>query len=261
MFPISDDNLEPGVPIVTWSIIGACIAVFLWQMSLTGNAAERAVFEFGAVPATLFGKPDVAAVVPAWATILTSMFMHGGLAHIGGNMLYLWIFGDNVELAMGRVKFLAFYLICGTIAALTQALQSPESTVPLIGASGAISGVLGAYLLLQPFAHVRVIIMPLPFFIRVISVPSLVVLGFWFVIQFLSGLSSNADKGGVAFWAHVGGFIAGMVLMPIFKKRDVTLFQKGARRVFDARRGSRDLDRRPGPWEEGREDDRRGPWG
>lgn len=252
MFPISDDNPEPGRPIVTWALIAACIAVFLWQMSLQGGNAERAVFQFGAVPAALFGKAEANAVIPAWATILTSMFMHGGLAHLGGNMLYLWIFGDNVEIAMGRARFFVFYLVCGTIAALTQAFQSPASTVPLIGASGAISGVLGAYLLLQPFAHVRVAIMPLPFFIRVISVPSLVVLGFWFVIQFVSGLASDPEKGGVAFWAHVGGFVAGVVLMPFFKRRDVALFQKGTPRVFDARR-NRDGD---GPW-----GNRRGPWG
>lgn len=246
MFPISDDNPIPGRPIVTWAIIAACVAVFLWEMSLPADEAERAIGQLGAVPATIFG-PGGAAPIPAWMTIFTSMFMHASLGHVGGNMLYLWIFGDNVELAMGRLRFLAFYLLCGVVAALAQSLQAPESTVPLIGASGAISGVLGGYLLIHPFGRVRVLIMPLPFFIRVITVPSLVVLGLWFVIQFLSGLASNGDQGGVAFWAHVGGFLAGMILVPLFKRSDVALLQSGSARIFDARR---DRDGRPprGPW-------------
>ena len=259
MFPLSDDNPEPGVPIVTWSLIGACVAVFLFQMSLSPADAEKAVRVYGMVPAAVFGpatSAGAAAPVPAWATILTSMFMHGGLAHIGGNMLYLWIFGDNVELAMGRLRFLAFYLICGAIAALAQGLQAPASDVPLIGASGAISGVLGAYLMLHPFARIRVAIMPFPLFIRVMIIPAIVVLGFWFVLQFLSGMMVQTDKGGVAFWAHVGGFAAGMTLVPFFRKSGVTLFRREPARVFDARRpGGDGRDETVGPW--GR---RRGPW-
>jgi membrane associated rhomboid family serine protease len=258
MFPISDDNPQPGVPVVTWAIIGVCVAVFLWQFSLPEDAGERAVFFYGMVPANLFGTGAATqAAIPAWATVLTSMFMHGGIAHIFGNMLYLWIFGDNVELAMGRIRFLVFYLVCGTIAALAQGLQSPASTIPLIGASGAISGVLGGYLVLQPFGRVRVLFMPIPFFIRVISVPAIVVLGLWFVIQFASGLASDPARGGVAFWAHVGGFIAGVALMPLFRRRDVPLMQPGPRRRFDARRGDEvpEADTQLGPW--GR---RRGPW-
>ncbi len=252
MFPISDDNPEPGQPLVTWAIIAVCVAVFLWEMSLPAGDADRAINQFGAVPAALFGS-SATGVTPAWATVFTSMFMHASLGHVGGNMLYLWIFGDNVELAMGRIRFLVFYLVCGVAAALAQALQAPESTIPLIGASGAISGVLGSYLLIQPFGRVRVLIMPLPFFVRVVTVPSLVVLGFWFVIQFLSGLSSDGAKGGVAFWAHIGGFIAGMVLTPIFKRRDVPLFRQGTPRIFDARRGNDRRDRD--------ESGHRGPWG
>jgi membrane associated rhomboid family serine protease len=251
MFPISDDRVEQGVPIVTWALIGVCAAVFLWQISMPPKEAEQAVFLYGMVPAVLFGKiamPDAA--LPAWATIFTSMFMHGSIAHIGGNMLYLWIFGDNVELAMGRVRFLLFYILCGVAAALAQGFQAPESQVPMIGASGAISGVLGAYLLLRPFAQVRVFFMPIPFFVRILSIPAVVVLGFWFVLQFVSGLAAKGDQGGVAFWAHVGGFIAGMVLLPFFKARNVPLFEREPRRVFDARRESE-----RGPW--GR---RRGPW-
>jgi membrane associated rhomboid family serine protease len=244
MFPLSDENPEPGVPIVTWGLIGVCIAVFAWQMTLPETQAERAVELYGMVPAAVFGTARMVdhAAIPAWATIITSMFMHGSIAHVGGNMLYLWIFGDNVERAMGWFRFLAFYLICGTVAALAQGLQAPGSEVPLIGASGAISGVLGAYLLLRPFARIRVAFMPFPFFVRILVIPAIVVLGFWFVLQFLSGLASQADKGGVAFWAHVGGFIAGMVLVPLFKKRDVPLLQSEPARVFDARRER-------GPWD------------
>jgi len=263
MFPISDDRTIPGVPYVTWALAGACAAIFLWQFGLTEKEAERAIQLYGMVPARLFGEAHGVAGAPAgglppWATVLTSMFMHGSLAHIGGNMLYLWIFGDNVELAMGRLKFLAFYLICGVAAALMQGLQSPGSTVPLIGASGAISGVLGAYLVLTPFARVRVAIMPLPFVVRIVSIPALLVLGLWFVMQFLSGLMSNPEEGGVAFWAHVGGFVAGMALTPLFRIRGVRLFQPASPRVFDARRETRESRGRDdrGPW--GR---RRGPWG
>lgn len=255
MFPISDENAEPGLPVVTIGLIALCVAVFLWQITLSDAEAEHAARLYGMVPANVFGLAigGQPAAIPAWATIFTSMFMHGGLAHIGGNMLYLWIFGDNVEHAMGRFRFLLFYLLAGTIAALAQALQVPSSDVPMIGASGAISGVLGAYLLLHPFARIRVLIMPLPFFIRVMSIPAIAVLGFWFLIQFLSGLASPADQGGVAFWAHVGGFVAGVVLVPFFKRRGVPLLQQEQSRVFDARReGERGHDRQGG-W-------RRGPW-
>lgn len=258
MFPISDDNPQPGVPVITWALIAACVAVFLWQISLPAAQGEQAVFLYGMVPANLFGAGKAApSAIPAWATVLTSMFMHGGVAHIFGNMLYLWIFGDNVELAMGRIRFLVFYLVCGTIAALAQGLESPGSTIPLIGASGAISGVLGGYLVLQPFGRVRVLFMPLPLFVRVVSVPAIIVLGLWFLIQFASGLASDPTRGGVAFWAHVGGFIAGMVLMPLFRRRGVALMQSGPRQRFDARRddGVSDADSQLGPW--GR---RRGPW-
>lgn len=258
MFPISDDNPRTGTPVVTWAIIAACVAVFLWQISLPEAEGDRAVFLYGMVPAHLFGAGAAgSAAIPAWATIFTSMFMHGGVAHIFGNMLYLWIFGDNVELAMGRARFIVFYLVCGVVAALAQGLESPTSTIPLIGASGAISGVLGGYLVLQPFGRVRVLFMPIPFFVRVLSVPAIVVLGLWFVIQFVSGLASDPTTGGVAFWAHVGGFIAGMVLMPFFRGRDVALWQPGPRRYFDGRREEdmSEADGRLGPW--GR---RRGPW-
>ncbi|ABS63500.1 Rhomboid family protein [Parvibaculum lavamentivorans DS-1] len=245
MFPISDDNPEPGTPIVTWAIIAACVGVFFWQFSQAPGAAELAVYQFGLIPGVLFGSTEMTdAPVPAWATVITSMFMHGGLAHLGGNMLYLWIFGDNIELAMGRLRFILFYIVCGVAAALSHALLVPASTVPLVGASGAISGVLGAYLLLYPRGRVRVLFIPFPvILLRTFYVPAIIVLGLWFVIQVASGLASPVEEAGVAFWAHVGGFVAGMVLVPFFKRRDVPLFHKAAPKVFDGRNAGR-----RGPW-------------
>lgn len=245
MFPISDDNPEPGVPIVTWAIIAICTGVFLLQASLGPSAAELAVYQFGLIPGVLFGTTEMTnAPVPAWATLFSSMFMHGGLAHLAGNMLYLWIFGDNVELAMGRMRFILFYLATGIAAALAHSFLVPASTVPLVGASGAISGVLGAYLLLYPRGRVRVLFLPFPIIIlRTFYVPALLVLGLWFVIQVVSGLASPVEEAGVAFWAHVGGFVAGMVLVPVFKRSDVPLFHPAQPRGFDARTGAR-----RGPW-------------
>ena len=245
MFPISDDNPEPGIPIVTWVLIAICCAVFFLQASLPPGEAELAVYQFGLIPGVLFGSTVMTdAPVPAWATVFSSMFMHGGFAHLAGNMLYLWIFGDNVELAMGRLRFLLFYLVTGIAAALAHSFLVPASTVPLVGASGAISGVLGAYLMLYPRGRVRVLFLPFPIIIlRTFYVPALVVLGLWFVIQVVSGFASPVEEAGVAFWAHVGGFVGGMVLVPFFKRREVRLFHPPQPRVFDGRTGAR-----RGPW-------------
>jgi membrane associated rhomboid family serine protease len=243
LFPISDDNPRIGTPAVTWSIIGACVLVFLWQLSLGANAGEVAFYQFGMIPARLFGTADLQShidTIPAWSTVFTSMFMHGGLMHLGSNMLFLWIFGDNVEDSMGHVRYLAFYAACGVAAAFAQALVNPDSTVPMVGASGAISGVLGAYLLLHPHATVRTAIF-LGFFFTIVYLPALIVLGLWLLLQLVSGLLSSAGEPGVAFWAHVGGFAAGMVLVPFFKKGDVPLFQPAHHRPFQ-------IERRRGPW-------------
>jgi membrane associated rhomboid family serine protease len=178
------------------------------------------------IPATLFGDknlPAELALVPPTMTVLTSQFLHGSWMHLIGNMLYLWIFGNNVEDAMGHARFAIFYLLCGIVAALAQALPNPDSTLPMIGASGAISGVLGAYLLLFPHARVLVLI-PLGFYSRLMQLPAMAVLGFWFVLQLISSALADPSAGGVAFGAHIGGFIAGMVLLPLFKYRHVRLF-------------------------------------
>jgi membrane associated rhomboid family serine protease len=211
------------VPFVSYTILGLCILVFLWQFSLGPQNGQAAIYAFGLIPAVLLGDaqlPPELAVVPPVATAFTSMFLHGGWLHLIGNMLYLWIFGDNVEDSMGHGRFLVFYLICGIVAALTQALPAPNSDIPMIGASGAISGVLGAYLVLHPRAHVLVLI-PLGLFSQLVRMPALWVLGLWFGIQLLQEFMAS-EGAGVAFRAHIGGFVAGMALIPLFKRRKVT---------------------------------------
>jgi membrane associated rhomboid family serine protease len=181
------------------------------------------------IPATVFGDkslPPELAIIPPWMTAFTSMFMHGGWMHLIGNMLYLWIFGNNVEDSMGHVRFVFFYLLCGIAAVLAQAWPDPDSAVPMIGASGAISGVLGAYLLLFPHARVLVAI-PFGIIVHTMRIPAGFVLGFWFLMQLLSSATAGDQQGGVAFGAHIGGFIAGMALIPFFKYRRIRLLSPG----------------------------------
>lgn len=227
MLPLKDDNPADLPPIVTVAVIVICALVFFWQLSL-GQERQAAVYAFGVVPAVLFNLaslPPALDAIPSEATVFTSMFMHGSWMHIIGNMLYLWIFGNNVEDAMGHVRYVVFYLLCGVLAVLGHALPNPDSTTPMIGASGAISGVLGAYLLLYPHARVLVAI-PFGFIFYTLSLPAGVVLGFWFVLQILSSAMAAPGSGGVAFGAHVGGFVAGMLLVPLFKYRHVPLWQR-----------------------------------
>lgn len=221
MIPIRDENPARITPIVTWSLVGACVMVFLWQMSLGALGFNRAVFALGVIPAVLTGQAELAAdlaLVPPAATVFTSMFLHGGFMHLAGNMLYLWVFGDNVEERMGHGRFIAFYLVCGVAAAFAQVLPTPDAQVPMIGASGAISGVLGAYLCLFPHARVMVLV-PVGFVLQMIRLPAVWVLGLWFVIQLVSSLVSEQGEGGVAFRAHLGGFVAGLVLGPLMARR------------------------------------------
>jgi len=244
MFPLSDDNPRELTPVVTWALIAASIVVFLWEASLSPRAEQVAIYSLGLIPARLLRGAELPAgiaALPAWLTVFSSMFIHGGWLHVGGNMLYLWIFGDNVEDSMGHVRFLIFYLVCGTAAALTQSWLSPDATVPMIGASGAIAGVLGAYLLLFPRATVRTLIF-LGFFVTIVHIPALIVLGVWFIAQLSSAAMSSPDEPGVAFWAHVGGFGAGLLLTPFLLRRRVTMLQPRRTEAF-------------------RRDDFRGPWG
>ena len=227
MIPLNDDNPTELPPIVTIALIATCSLVFLYQASLPERLGEAFVFQYGAIPAAVFGRtslpPEFGGLSPT-ATLLTSMFLHGGWMHLIGNMLYLWIFGNNVEDVMGHVRFIVFYVTCGILAALSHAMTDPASTIPMVGASGAISGVLGAYLLLFPRAQVLVLV-PMGFASRTMYVPAAVVLGLWFLLQLLSGgMSIGREGAGVAFWAHVGGFVAGMALIGLFKRRDVRFF-------------------------------------
>ena len=198
-------------------------------MSLGPQGNQAAIYSLGVVPAVLLDKiqlPARLAVIPAELTMISSMFLHGGFLHLAGNMLYLWIFGNNIEDAMGRFRFIVFYILCGIAAALGQTFQNPDSQIPMIGASGAISGVLGAYLLLYPHARVLVFI-PLGFFSTLVRLPAVWVLGIWFGMQLISSAFSNSEGGGVAWFAHIGGFIAGMALVPLMKRKNVNLFHKG----------------------------------
>jgi rhomboid family protein len=238
MIPLKDDVPSRSLPFVTVGLIGLNVLAFLYQLSLgidsrgpDAGAAAAFVTEFGVTPcrltqscpgALLRGLDDFP---HPWVTVVTSMFLHGGLLHVGGNMLYLWIFGDNIEDMLGHLRFLAFYLASGIVAAVGQTLVSPSSTVPMIGASGAVSGVLGAYLLLFPHATILTLF-TFGFFIRFVRVPALIVLGFWIVLQLLNGyvtFSAQAmgrgETGGVAWFAHIAGFLGGMVLLFLFRRR------------------------------------------
>ena len=225
MIPISDDNPTRIPAIVNWAIILSCVAVYAWEFSL-GSQFDAAITILGFTPDALNGVPHRLPgyiTVPGAATIFTSMFLHGGLMHLGGNMLYLWIFGNNIEDAMGHVRYLVFYLVCGVAAALSMFLIDPASQVPMIGASGAISGVLAAYILLFPRARVTVIV-PLGIIFYPLVISAMWVIGFWFVLQLISAAFTSPDQPGVAFWAHVGGFIMGLVLTPLFKSSQFKLF-------------------------------------
>ncbi len=215
MIPLRDEIPTHRTPLVTYVLIALNVLVFIFQYLFSAGDPEL-VYSFAMVPALVTGNFGLW----PYLTIFTSMFMHGGLAHIGGNMLYLWIFGDNVEDAMGSGKYLFFYLLGGTLASLAHILTSPNSQVPTVGASGAIAAVLGAYLVLYPQSRV-VTLIPLGFFMRVTLLPAVLVLGLWFVLQFFQGLLSlgGPDVGGVAFWAHIGGFAVGALLAKLFATR------------------------------------------
>ena len=227
--PLFDNNPTLTRPLITWMIIALCICGFIWQESLDFNAAHNIVYQLGFVPAVFFTPASLPAdmsLVPTWSTVFTSMFLHGGWMHIGANMLYLWIFGDNVEASMGRLKFVLFYMLCGGAAAMAQAALDPGSTIPMIGASGGIAGVLGAYLMLHPKAAIRCFFLILIFF-RFINLPAWLVLGVWIGGQFVAVPQAlNETGGGVAYMAHIGGFLAGMALIPFFKYRHVALFDR-----------------------------------
>lgn len=260
--PFRDDNPHNITPVVNYTLIALCVAVFAWQFTLDERAGELAVYAYGLIPGELFGKVQIDPRIgrpDGWLTIFTSMFLHGGIMHLLGNMGYLWIFGDNVEASLGRARYLLFYLICGVAAAAAQIAAAPGSEVPMIGASGAISGVLGAYMVLHPRANIRVFVW-LIIYISVWNLPAWVVLGLWFGGQLMSSASIDPGQPGVAFMAHIGGFVAGAVLVFFFKKPSVEVFEHAHTKAFQVQ--SRPI-RRGGsvPRAGWGDDHRKGPWG
>ena len=221
MFPIGDDSVRGGsAPLVTVSLVLLNVLAFLFELSQPSSGALQSFIQaWGVVPREYALARDLPPTIPLpfWSTLITSMFLHGGWLHLGGNMLYLWIFGDNLEKTMGHARFLVFYLACGVAAGLAHIFLSGASNVPTIGASGAISGVLGGYLVLFPRNRVRVLTRA-----GIVAMPAIVVLGFWIVIQLINGIGSLAvrtETGGVAYMAHIGGFIAGIVLVRVMARR------------------------------------------
>jgi membrane associated rhomboid family serine protease len=229
--PLADDNPTIRTPILTYFLIGMCTGTFLWQL---GHNERVILYTYGMIPAELFGiwhPPRNHQIFAPWVKIVTSMFLHGGWFHLLGNMLYLWIFGNNVEDVLGRVRYLFLYLSCGIVAALAQALSNPFSHTPMVGASGAIAGVLGAYLLLHPIANVRCFVWIVIFF-RIVNVPAWMMLGLWFAMQLFSGLMATPGRPGVAFWAHIGGFVSGLILVVALRPSGVPLLQPPRSRAF-----------------------------
>jgi membrane associated rhomboid family serine protease len=225
--PLKDDNPTLTFPVVTLGLILANGWVFYHQISMDVVESQKFVFQWGAIPyqimtgQSLFGPLPV----PVQFTLFSSMFLHGGFLHLVGNMLYLWIFGNNIEDTLGHFRFLLFYLLCGLAAAMAQVLASPGSTVPMIGASGAVAGVLGAYILLFPGARVLTLLIII-IFIKFIRLPALIVLGFWFFLQLLGVMGGAISN--VAFFAHIGGFVVGLILIKIFQPR----WAKKRRRIY-----------------------------
>jgi len=242
MIPLKDDNPTSGKPIVSYGIIGFCVIIFLAQLGLNNSELRDFTYSYGLIPSVLMGidqLPDELFRISPIGTIFTSMFMHGGWMHLIGNMLYMWIFADNIEDDLGTLNFVIFYFVSGIGAAMCQVLMDINSQIPMIGASGAIGGVLGAYLINYPNARVLVLI-PFGFFSQLIKIRALYVLGFWFILQFVNSfLSSSSGGGGVAYAAHIGGFVTGIVLILFFNKKNNKKIRKNKIR-----------NNNKGPWEQ-----------
>jgi len=234
MFPIRDDNPTLGPPAITVVLIGLNVAAWILVQGMGAEPTlSQSVCELGLIPGELLGRipegytlpmsREMSCVIgpPHWYTPLSSMFLHGGWLHLIGNMWFLWLFGNNVEDSMGHGRYLVFYLLCGLAAASAQTLVNPNSAIPMVGASGAISGVMGAYIVLYPRVRIHMLIF-LGFFITRAVVPAYVMLGYWLLLQVVGGLPALAEEsGGVAFWAHAGGFLAGAVLVLVFRDDDL----------------------------------------
>lgn len=219
MIPLRDDIPSRRFPFVTLILIIINVAVYLYQLSL-GHGDTIFIWRYAVVPKAIFTLHQVhpASTIFPPLTLFTSQFLHGGFLHLGSNMLFLWIFGDNIEDKLGHFRFVLFYLVCGALSAVIQIVTFPKAEVPIIGASGAIAGVMGAYFLRFPYAKVQTLII-IFFFIRIIRVPAVVFLGFWFIFQVLLGAPTlGIAEGGVAYFAHIGGFVIGMILFKVMEK-------------------------------------------
>ncbi len=220
MIPLRDTTRSANFPVINTILIVSNVVVFLYEISL-GQGLNRFIFQHGLIPGLLFSSTSTG-IVERFSPFFTSLFIHGGFLHLLGNMLFLYIFGDNVEDKMGHFKYLAFYIICGFSAAVFQTLTNVHSMIPMVGASGAISGVLGAYLIFFPRSRILTLL-PIFFFIQLIHIPAAVFIIVWFIFQFLSGVATLPAKpgiGGVAFWAHIGGFVSGLILARFFYKKE-----------------------------------------
>ena len=245
MFPYRDDNPTLATPIATIALIAANIAIWILVQGMGSEPSLSAsVCRLGLIPGEFLQRlpdgysvplaPGMACVIgdePVWYAPLTSMFLHGGWLHLLGNMWFLWVFGNNVEDSMGRIRYVGFYILCGLAAAATQTFLSPSSPIPMVGASGAISGVMGAYVLLYPRVRVHMLVV-LVIFITRIQVPAFLMLGYWFLLQLLGGAATSGEEGGVAFWAHVGGFVAGAILIPIFRDAELVAEHRALARTM-----------------------------
>lgn len=223
MIPLRDTTRSPGFPYVNIVLIVMNVVIFLYGYSI-GEYMNVFIFRYGLIPANVFSSSPDMDITNRIYPFLTSMFLHGGWLHLIGNMLFLYIFGDNVEGRMGHFRYLVFYIVCGLVAAIFQFITNIHSVIPMVGASGAISGVLGAYMTFYPRSKILTLV-PVFFFIQLVHIPAAVFIFVWFIIQFLSGLGSlNAPKetGGIAFWAHIGGFVAGLLLARFFDRRPYT---------------------------------------
>ena len=229
MFPIKDENPTELKPYATILLLAINVLVYIYQIGLTPNENYELISQYGFKPDQLFSlNSNQHYNISPLLTILTSMFMHGGILHLLGNMLFLWIYGNNIEDSMGHIKFLIFYFICGLSAALLQAFVSPNSSIPMIGASGAVSGVLSAYFLLFPKARVLTLVILL-FFITFIRIPAGILIGLWFLSQITNAYFTDPNSPGVAWYAHIGGFFMGLVLIPFLKKKKFKFFSSGSK--------------------------------
>ena len=255
-FPFKDDNPTKNKPFISYFIIFLCCIIFLFQFSLSSQAGYSIIKTFGATPYLLTNE-----LYQYWYSVLSSMFLHGSLMHLIGNLTYLWIFGDNIEDEFGRLNFIIFYILCGIGAVIAQILLDPQSNVPMIGASGAIAGLLGSYIILYPNAKIYVFAWII-IFVKIIKVPAFIVIGAWIVLQFMNVFDQGSS--GVAYSAHIGGFLTGLILTPLFKKNTTKIFTPNKNKLYNSRNISKELDKnsilRHMPSSKKRERENKNPW-